>query len=222
MHSPIMKTTSYRPPRTVSRAEFLVDGLDSDFRASIYALVQCVGWLLACRDAFGQQLALTPNQFAVLMGVAHRQGTAGITIRELADHVALASTHVTTEVGRLERGGLLNKRPSVQDRRSVCVSLTSYGEAEIARVTPFVRTVNDALFRDVDAPSLAVVHRVARQIVVNSETALAEVRRYNLQTSDAAVFTSRAAGAPSPVASPSVAGNAGAGNGRRRKVKAPP
>ena len=67
----------------------------------------CRAWaaFLACRDAFGRELDLTPSQFVVLMGVAHCQGTEGVTIRELADHVALASTHVTTEVGRLERTG---------------------------------------------------------------------------------------------------------------------
>jgi DNA-binding MarR family transcriptional regulator len=157
-----MPARTYKAPATISRDEFLVDGSDRDFRRSIYALVQCVGRLLACRDAFGKELDLTPSQFAVLMGVAHSQGSDGITIRELSEHVALASTHVTTEVGRLERAGLLTKRPSETDRRSVWVSLTRQGEEEIARVTPFIRRINDVLFRDIDATSLAVAYRVAR------------------------------------------------------------
>ena len=176
-----MKSKTYRPPLTISREEFLVEGSDASFRRSIYALVQCVSRLLACRDAFGRELDLTPSQFAVLMGVAHAQGAEGVTIRELADYVALAPTHVTTEVGRLENAGFLTKRQSDTDRRSVRVSLLPHAEAEIARVAPFVRLVNDTLFRGIDARSLGVVHEVARKLILNSETALAEIRRRQLE-----------------------------------------
>src|SRR5215467_10561985 len=176
-----MKSKTYRPPLTISRADFLIGGSDASFRSSIYTMVQCVSRLLACRDAFGRELDLTPSQFAVLMGVAHAQGGAGLTIRELAEHVALAPTHVTTEVGRLEGLGFLTKRQSHTDRRSVRVSLLPHAEAEIARVAPFVRLVNDALFRGIDAKSLVVAHQVARRLTLNSETALAEIRRHQLE-----------------------------------------
>jgi DNA-binding MarR family transcriptional regulator len=176
-----MRSKRYRPPVTISSEEFLVDGSDASFRSAIYTLVQCVSRLLACRDAFGRELDLTPSQFAVLMGVAHAQGEEGVTIRELAEHVALAPTHVTTEVGRLEGAGFLTKRQSRTDRRSVRVSLLPHAEAEIARVAPFIRRVNDVLFRDIDAGSLGIVRQVARKLVLNAETALAEIRRHQLE-----------------------------------------
>jgi DNA-binding MarR family transcriptional regulator len=176
-----MKSKTYRPPLTVSREDFLVGGSDASFRSSIYTMVQCVSRLLACRDAFGRELDQTPSQFAVLMGVAHAQGEDGVTIRDLAEYVALAPTHVTTEVGRLETLGFLTKRQSDTDRRSVRVSLLPHAEAEIARVAPFVRLVNDTLFRGIDARSLAIAHQVARQLILNSETALAEIRRRQLE-----------------------------------------
>jgi DNA-binding MarR family transcriptional regulator len=163
----------------------------------------------------------------VLMGVAHCQGNEGVTIRELADHVALASTHVTTEVGRLERTGFLTKRPSASDRRSVRVSLMPHGEQEIARVAPFVRLINDALFRDIDPEALRVAHHVARQLILNSENALAEVRRHHLAKStamplagDSLGVTSREARPRSPTASRSPDRNEAGSSGRRGKAKA--
>ena len=124
------------------------------------------------------------------MGVAHAQGEDGVTIRDLAEHVALAPTHVTTEVGRLEHLGFLTKRQSDTDRRSVRVSLLPHAEAEIARVAPFVRLVNDALFRGIDARSLGIAHQVARHLILNSETAFAEIRRHQLEhTTPAPAFT---------------------------------
>ena len=189
------KPNAYRPPVTISRKEFLIDGSDAEFRRSIYAMVQGVGRLLACRDAFGKELNLTPSQFVVLMGVAHAQGSGGVTIRELADHVALASTHVTTEVRRLEEAGLLVKRPSPVDKRSVRVFLQPRGEQEVARVAPFIRLINDVLFQDIDPAALKTAQRVARQLILNSESALAEIRKHHLQRKDQppAAVTSRAA-----------------------------
>jgi DNA-binding MarR family transcriptional regulator len=221
-----VRSKAYRPPVTISRQDFLVGGSDANFRNAIYTLVQCVSRLLACRDAFGRELALTPSQFAVLMGVAHAQGEEGVTIRELADHVALAPTHVTTEVGRLERAGFLTKRQSSTDRRSVRVSLLPHAEAEIARVAPFVRLVNDALFRGVDARSLGVAHQVARQLILNSEMALAEIRRCQLENAASATafagkrkaVTSRAAKDRHRAASRSADRREVAGNGRRGRA----
>lgn len=217
------KPDAYRPPVTISRKEFLVQGSDSDFRSSIYAMVQCVGRLLACRDAFGKELDLTPSQFVVLMGVAQSQGSGGITIRGLADHVALASTHVTTEVRRLEEAGLLVKRPSPVDKRSVRVFLQPRGEQEVARIAPFIRLINDVLFEDIDPDALKTTQRVARQLILNSESALAEIRKRHLQRKElpaGPAVTSRGAKRQYSAESRAPHRNEGADNARRGKAKA--
>jgi DNA-binding MarR family transcriptional regulator len=220
------KPNNYKAPVTISRKEFLVQGSDAEFRRSIYAMVQSVGRLLACRDAFGKELNLTPSQFVVLMGVAHAQGSGGITIRGLADHVALASTHVTTEVRRLEEAGLLAKRPSPVDKRSVRVFLQARGEQEVARIAPFIRLINDVLFQDIDPDALKTAQHVARQLIQNSESALAEIRKQHLQRKDGpaaanrTAVTSHGAKRPYPAESRAPPRNEAAGTGRRGKAKA--
>ena len=220
------KSNAYRPPATISRKEFLVQGSDVEFRRSIYAMVQSVGRLLACRDAFGKELDLTPSQFVVLMGVAHAQGGGGVTIRDLAEHVALASTHVTTEVRRLEEAGLLVKRPSPVDKRSVRVFLQPRGEQEVARVAPFIRLINDVLFQDIDPDALKTAQHVARQLILNSETALAEIRKHRLQrkneppATNRPAVTSRGAKRQYPAESRSADRSEGADTVRRGKAKA--
>jgi DNA-binding MarR family transcriptional regulator len=150
----------------------------------VYALVQGVSRLSAFRDDFGRQLGITPSQFAVLMSVAHCQGSSGVTIRALADHAAMAATHVTTEVGKLMRRGLLKKKASPSDRRSVLVSLTSQGQAGIDSLVPFVRDINDILFKDLDAATMNVVYEFSRRLMINAESASAEVRKRKLEGDD--------------------------------------
>ncbi|TGQ89089.1 MarR family transcriptional regulator [Mesorhizobium sp. M8A.F.Ca.ET.208.01.1.1] len=171
-----IKQTEFSAPLTVSNPTLLVDGSDDSFRHVIYLFAEVLGKLTVCREAFGRQIGLTGSQFAVLFGVAYRQGEQGVTIKRLAQYVHLAPTHVTTEVGRLIRGGLLVKRSSDDDRRSVLVSLTAEGEKTVKSVAPFVTKVNDVLFEGMTAADLASAESLFTRLSRNSELALAQLK----------------------------------------------
>ena len=163
-------------PRTVSHAALLNGGNDEPFRRVLYLMVLAFGRLATCREAFGRVMMLTGSQFAVIIGIAYRQKTEGVSIRELAEHVQLAPTHVTTEVGRLIRKGLLTKRINTEDRRGVLIKLSQRGEAALLEVVPFVRCVNDLLFENISRKDFAVVRRFLSVFAGNTERALDEIR----------------------------------------------
>lgn len=170
------RAEAFLAPLTTSHPHLLVNGNDDNFRDSIYLIVEVLGKLTNCREAFGRSMGLTGSQFAVLIGVAYRQGEEGISIKRLADYVHLAATHVTTEVGRLQRKGLLSKQPGREDRRSVLVRLTPTGEASVVAVSAFVRRINDLLFSGITARDLAVAKAMFTRLSLNSEVALAEIK----------------------------------------------
>lgn len=168
----------FRPPLTISRQDYLDEGRgDTGFRETIYVLVQSLGRLVACREAFARQMGLTANQFAILIGTAYLQNDEGVTIRDLSRHIVLAPTHVTTGVGRLTRLGLLAKRPNARDRRSVLVSLSPPGQQAVERIAPLVREVNDLLFDGISAEDLCVMNRTAHLLLKNSDLAAAAIRK---------------------------------------------
>jgi DNA-binding MarR family transcriptional regulator len=162
---------------TVSHGALLASGSDVAFRQTLYLMVLGFGRLMSCREAFGRTLALTGSQFAVLIGAAYAQGRDGVSIRSLADHIQLAPTHVTTEVGRLIRKGLLVKKTNPRDRRGVLVTLSRRGEAAVRQLAPFLRRVNDLLFHNVRRKDFATVSRFLEVFALNSEHALGEIRR---------------------------------------------
>ncbi len=164
------------PPLTVSHDALLVNGSDDRFRQLIYLFVEVLGRMNMCREAFGRSIGLTGSQFAVLVGVAHRQGEQGVTIKRLAQYIHLAPTHVTTEVGRLIRKGLLSKSASDDDRRSVLVNLTPEGEQMVGSVNIFVRRVNDILFDGVTAGEVDHAESMFTRLSRNSEFAIAELK----------------------------------------------
>ncbi|MER2537380.1 MAG: winged helix DNA-binding protein [Rhizobiaceae bacterium] len=166
----------YVPPLTVSHDALLVDGSDDRFRQLIYLFVEVLGRMNMCREAFGRSIGLTGSQFAVLVGVAHRQQTQGVTIKKLAQYIHLAPTHVTTEVGRLIRKGLLSKSASDDDRRSVLVRLTREGEDMVSSVNIFVRRVNDILFDGLTSADIDHAEGMFNRLSRNSEFAIAELK----------------------------------------------
>jgi DNA-binding MarR family transcriptional regulator len=169
-------------PPTVSHQALLEPEGDAAFRQVLYLMVTAFGRLQTCRDAFGRSVGLTGSQFAVLIGTAYTQGEAGVSIGQLAEHVQLAATHVTTEVGRLVRRGLLQKRLNPDDRRSVLVRLSARGEQRLLELSPFVRSVNDLLFDGIDRAQFLQVGAFLGRFVKNTEAAVAEIRRRELSS----------------------------------------
>jgi DNA-binding MarR family transcriptional regulator len=161
----------------------LKSGGDVAFREALYLMALAFGRLGTCREAFGRALNLTASQFIVLIGTAYQQGSEGVSIRALADHTQLAATHVTTEVGRLIDKGLLTKQASTLDRRSVLVRLSAKGEDAVRAVNPLQRRINDLLFADMSRDEFAAVSSFLHRLALNSEYALAEIRRFELEKS---------------------------------------
>ena len=177
---------AFVPPATITLPPMLKSGGDVAFRETLYLIALTFGRLHTCREAFGRALDLTPSQFIVLIGTAYQQGSEGVSIRALADHTQLAATHVTTEVGRLIDKGLLTKQASALDRRSVLVRLSSKGEDAVRNVNPLQRRVNDLLFADMSREEFAVVSAFLERLALNSEFALAEIRRFERERSSTA------------------------------------
>jgi MarR family transcriptional regulator, organic hydroperoxide resistance regulator len=171
------KAGRFSPPLTVSHRDLLAAGGDVAFRRSLYLMVVTFSRLAICREAFGRALGLTGSQFAVLIGTAYQQGEEGVSVRALADHIQLAATHVTTEVGRLIAKGLLTKAVNGRDRRGVLIRLSPRGEAAVHEVAPFVRRVNDLLFAGVSRREFAAVSEFLTRFASNTEDALDELRR---------------------------------------------
>lgn len=169
--------SAFAPPLTVSHAALIDAGSDQSFRELLYLMSFAFGRLQSCREAFARRVGLTGSQFAVLFGVAFLQRDRGVTVRELAAHVHLASTHVTTEVRRLVGMGMLQKIAHPEDGRSVLVTLTAQGEQSVTGVAPTIREVNDLLFKDVGRTDAEQARSFLTQLVLNSEFALAALRR---------------------------------------------
>lgn len=86
--------------------------------------------LLAALDAELAGLRLTPGEVNALFALAGGPQTA----RALADATAQRASTLTGVLDRLERRGLIARRPNPADRRSTLIAPTAAGRAAAARV----------------------------------------------------------------------------------------
>jgi DNA-binding MarR family transcriptional regulator len=70
-------------------------------------------------------LGITPDQFTVLRTLLENQG---ITQRRLTELMSSDPNTVASLVERMERAGLITRRPHAQDRRAYCIELRAAGE----------------------------------------------------------------------------------------------
>ncbi len=73
----------------------------------------------------------SPEQVALLVSIKY---APGIGIRELAARERVSPPAMTKHVDRLERDGLVERKPSEDDRRRVGIKLTEDGQRLLRRV----------------------------------------------------------------------------------------
>lgn len=162
----------YTPPLSVSRPACLENGRDDRLRALLHALFVTAARFEDVRGAFGRRIGATGPQYTILAAIAEKQQGAGVGIRALADHLHVATSHITTEVNKLVALGLVEKRANPADGRGVLAQLTRAGEAALDRLGPFRREINDILFDGLNRADFLAVARLFERFLVNTERAL--------------------------------------------------
>jgi DNA-binding MarR family transcriptional regulator len=124
------------------------------------------------RGALAETLGLTVAQHALMLGLWYCERRGSTTVRALAEHLHIAAAHVTAELNKLERAGLVEKRASETDRRAVDLRLTDKGHALLDRLAPLLAEVNAALFAGVDLDGMRGAHRLFRAVIEHASAAV--------------------------------------------------
>jgi DNA-binding MarR family transcriptional regulator len=135
-------------PATVSKPELLdEDGIsDKRFRQFLYDFSVLGSHLETARAYLAAQLDVSSPQYNILMIIAQYQGEPGVSVSDVAQHLHVTTAFVTSEVGKLEQAGSVDKRQNPRDGRGVLLRLTAVGEAKVLQIGPKRLLVNDHLF----------------------------------------------------------------------------
>lgn len=108
------------------------DPAETAFRAFIRAS----GLFRNCMEPYFARHGVSAAQWGVLRSLhrAEAEGFAGLQLNVLGQRLLVRPPSVTTILDRLERAGLVLRRPDPQDQRAKQVALTQAGRELVARV----------------------------------------------------------------------------------------
>ena len=139
------------------------------------------------RRRLAEVLDLSVAGHSVMLGLWYCERRGRTSVRELADHLHVAAANVTAELGKLERAGLVTKRPSTSDGRVVDVQLSGKGHALLNRLAPLLREVNKTLFANVRYGDMLTVQRFFQLVITQASEAIrtADLHATRMQTATA-------------------------------------
>ena len=160
---------------TITRAEFLNQGSDADFRVLINRLLYFSTRLLSIRDGFGEFIGLTGVQFSILLSIKALSKKNDLTVNQLAEHLHFSGSFVTMETGKLTTKGLIAKKRDQVDRRKMLLSVTEKGAELLTELAHTQQIVNDLLFKNISEEEGKILFSTLEHLVVNSDAATLEL-----------------------------------------------
>jgi DNA-binding MarR family transcriptional regulator len=154
-------------PPTVSKSELLDEDGTSDrrFRQFLYDFSVLAAHLEFARAYLASQIDLSSPQYNIAMIIAQYQGAAGISVSDVAQHLHVTTAFITSEVGKLEQAGLVEKRQNPNDGRGVLLRLSAGGEAKALQIGPKRLLINDHLFRALSGEDFRQLARIAASLI---------------------------------------------------------
>lgn len=161
---------AFGPPLSTSSEALLEKGGDGRFRAMVYDLLALEAQMGEARDRLAAEMGVSGPGYMIVMVIAQKQAE-GIGVSSIARQLHVSGAFVTTEVGKLVRAGLVDKRRNPEDRRGVLLRLTAAGEARVKAIAPHLRAVNDYFFGDLSAAEFNTLSRIAARLGSKSAAA---------------------------------------------------
>ncbi len=144
---------------------------------AIGLIIEAVGGLNAKLATQYAEHGLAPAEFEVLVRIARTRGQS-LRMSDLAAQTLLTTSGITRVVDRLERDGLVDRRPCPTDRRGSLAAITPEGLKRLDAVLPGHLELVDKWFTSLLSPeeldSLLQSLRIVRDAVRPEATAGAD------------------------------------------------
>jgi len=117
---------------------------------------------------FFRQHDLTDVQFNVLSLLRHQSGeTGGLTQVELSKMMLVNRANITTLIDRMEKAGLVVRKPVPDDRRYNVIELTSHGLQMYQKVSGIYKKKIGEIMHVLDEPELNALKTILEKLRMN-------------------------------------------------------
>jgi DNA-binding MarR family transcriptional regulator len=152
---------------TISIPELLDDDGKTDrrFRQMLYDFSVLSSQMDYARAHLASQVNLSSPQYNIGMIIAYYQGEAGVSVSEVAEHLHVTTAFITSEVGKLEKMGLVDKSQNPNDGRGIQLRLTPAGSESLQEIGPQRLLINNHLFRGLSGEDFRRLSKILADLI---------------------------------------------------------
>lgn len=132
-------------------------------------LLRCAAYLERAIDGALRPLGLSFADFDVINTLRRRGDPAGANPKALADSALITSGAMTSRLDRLERAGLVRRRPDPHDRRAILVQLTPAGKERATRALDAVLAADRRFLDPLDPDDRKAVAAALKRLLLRAE-----------------------------------------------------
>jgi len=171
----LAEVAPYAAPPSVSVPSLLRGGSDRAFQKLVFDFFTISARIERVRVHFASRMGISGPQYSLLRAVAALQGSEGISIGVIAEHLHVTSTFITAQSGVLAQRGFLKKREDAIDRRISRLSLTSKGKRLVEQIVNEVRPINDVFFGGLQRDEFDALSAIMEKLVGSSRAAILQI-----------------------------------------------
>ena len=123
-----------------------------------------------------RQLGLTPAQWKVILALNMFDG---LTQKELAEKIYIDGSTLVPVIDKMEQNGLVERKVDSKDRRINRIFLTKKSESTIDSITLIILQLRKIVFSGISENEINLSKNILKNIIKNSDTAMAEIKLSN-------------------------------------------
>lgn len=123
-----------------------------------------------------EELKIAPSQLQLLMFIENMQP---VSLKDLAAKMYLTPGAITQLVEGLVQQGYIERKPSEQDRRVICVAMTSEGTKKTAALQERKHEMFAKVVSELDDNELALFLRIQQKMLAQLETKICKETKEN-------------------------------------------
>lgn len=149
-----------------------------DFFSDLFAAAAA---LQSVRRAVARWAGIGGTELAILFVVSRQMPNGPVSVRRIAQHLHLAGSNITADVGNLVEAGYLEKSANPDDSRAVQLKITVKGQKLLDSIAPLLNEMNAVMFKSLPRSLLVEHGEFYRGIVQRTPSVLAALNGFPVE-----------------------------------------
>jgi len=120
-----------------------------------------------------KHLGLTPAQWKVILAL---NITDGLTQKELAEKIFIDGSTLVPVIDKMEKNGMVERKPDSKDRRVNRIFLTKQSEATVDSIISIILRLRKTIYNGIPEGKIDLLRNILNEIIKNSDTAIAQIK----------------------------------------------